>query len=171
MAKKTGLILAGLALAGFGVYEYMKKRNGQLVSVTTVTNDQPPTQLSYPTTGQPSQPADAVVIRDSSPVSSAGRPFDPSSGRPVSNTGDSSSTSITAVGADNTPITSTVNTAVMNWVNADGRPPIVAMGQARIPSEFNGMYAIIAGGWNPTDDQRLFWNQLIAKYDPQHKYL
>jgi len=156
MKNKTPLILAGLGLVGFGVWEYMKKRNQD--TTTTITIDTG-TGLPVSTNNQTSS---TVVTPDTSTQqSSAGRPFAPSGNTSASN----------PIGTDNSPITSGVQSVVMNWVNADGTPPIVAMGQARIPSEYNGMYAIIQGGWNPTPDQRTFWNQLVAKYDPTHKYL
>lgn len=64
----------------------------------------------------------------------------------------------------------TIYATVMQWVNEDGQPPVLAFGQAAVPSEFNGMYQIIStNGWGQpqyTD----FWNNLRNKYDPQHKY-
>lgn len=68
----------------------------------------------------------------------------------------------------------TVYATVMSWVNADGRPPVIAFGAAAVPSEFNGMYDIIINQWQPnlppTPARTAFWNALRNEYDPNHKY-
>jgi hypothetical protein len=154
--NKTLLVLAGFGLAGFGVYEYLKKKN------STVLIDDTGQPVNTPYSNLLPGSTTTTVTTPSKTTQTPGRPF-----APAGNTSDGNDW----VGTDNTPITSAVSTTVMQWVNADGSPPIRAMGAARIPSEFNGMYAIIQGGWNPTPDQRTFWNNLVAKYDPNHNYL
>ncbi len=68
----------------------------------------------------------------------------------------------------------TVYSTVMQWVNSDGRPPVLAFGAAAVPAEFAGMYDIIVNAWgkglNPTTAQSNFWNGLRNEYDPLHKY-
>lgn len=68
----------------------------------------------------------------------------------------------------------TVYATVMQWVNEDGRPPVIAFGQAAVPAEFNGLYDIIVNQWQTgapaTAARTAFWNNLRNEYDPNHKY-
>lgn len=63
---------------------------------------------------------------------------------------------------------------VKAWAGADGRTPVVAMANALIPSEYNGMYDIITNFWNKgvkvvtPSTQQIFWDSLRKKYDPTH---
>jgi len=76
----------------------------------------------------------------------------------------------TQTGSNTSAVSQSVYNTVLSWVQADNKPPSAALLAANIPSEMNGMAAIIAGGWNPTTDQRTFWNAIVNKYDPQRKY-
>lgn len=58
-----------------------------------------------------------------------------------------------------------VEEAVEAWGDADGRTPVLLMINAKVPSEYQGIYGIIQGGWKPTAQQTAFWNALRAKYD------
>jgi len=73
-----------------------------------------------------------------------------------------------------TGISQAVYNKVMEWAHGDGRPPILTMAAALIPSEYNGMYDIITTQWatgaKPTLAQKTFWDDLRGKYDPTHKY-
>jgi hypothetical protein len=70
---------------------------------------------------------------------------------------------------------------VTAWVASDGNPPpMLAMLQAADPAEIAGMNDIITmnlWGDSTTITPNLpqgavtFWNTLINKYDPQHKYM
>lgn len=64
----------------------------------------------------------------------------------------------------------TVYARVMAWINQDGRPPVLAMGAAAVPSEFAGMYNIISNNLWGNSSVTDFWNALRNKYDPDHKY-
>lgn len=76
----------------------------------------------------------------------------------------------TSTGSNTSAVSQSVYNTVLSWVQGDNKPPSAALLAANIPSEMNGMAAIINGGWNPTPDQRAFWNAIVQKYDPQRKY-
>ena len=74
-------------------------------------------------------------------------------------------------------ITQDMYTTVMNWAQTDGRAPVLQMAAAMVPSEYAGMYDLITNFWdkgispgsNPAYQPEVdFWNNLRAKYDPQH---
>lgn len=68
----------------------------------------------------------------------------------------------------------TVYATVLKWAQGVATPPVLAFAAAAVPSEYAGMYDLIANVWtpgkNPDSDQIAFWNALRTKYDPNHQY-
>ncbi len=60
---------------------------------------------------------------------------------------------------------------VAAWVAIQQEPPMIQMLANADPTEIAGMYNIIANNLWGDPSVTAFWNQLVNKYDPQHKYL
>jgi hypothetical protein len=153
--NQKGLLIAlGVGVGGFALYKYMQSKNGMTIPLNTTSPGILPTSTVPTGTNNTAFPPPQSGL-PAPPITSAGRPFEPPS---------------TATGSNNGAITADVRNTVMSWVQADNKPPSAALAMANIPSEFNGMAAIINGGWQPTPDQRTFWNDIVNKYDPMRKY-
>lgn len=152
MAKNNTLLwVGGAGIAGLLVYEWWKGNQG---TAAAVTNTAPGLNSIAPPPGS---------LTTELPIS-------------VANTGVGMPLQLTvpnlaAAGPPN-GIDPTVYTVVQKWGTTDGRAPVMAMLAAAVPSEYAGMYDIIVNAWDAgvqiTQTQDDFWNNLRAKYDPQH---
>ncbi len=145
--KDTMLIVGVLLVGGFIAYEYWK---GQQAATSNATDTGTGTAILPTTTNTP---ADSVVTP--TPTTGTNTPVD-LNGNPLP-----------------AGITQDMYNKVYSWAYADGRAPVIAMANALIPSEYQGMYDIITTQWATgapaTTAQVNFWDNLRTKYDPKHK--
>lgn len=160
MRKKnnTTLVVGVLIVGGFIAYEYWKGQQATATTTSLPTDTSGGGAAILPTsTTTASTPAESIITT-TAPVPTITTPTGP-------------------VDLNGNPLPSGISQNVYNkvysWAYSDGRAPVIAMAQALIPSEYNGMYDIITTQWTtgaaPTTAQRAFWDNLRNKYDPQHK--
>lgn len=143
----------GLAGGAVLLWMYLKKKNA--ASATGPTTTLPAMQ---PTTANASNPTQLLPVASTTPVTTTAQVLDVTPAAPNG-------------------IDPTVYATVSNWVVEDGnKPPKVAMQQAAVPAEFNGMYDLIINWWDKGvpvpygSPEQQFWDALRTKYDPTHIY-
>lgn len=143
MAKNKLFLYAGLGLGGYLVYRWWKGKRTALPSGAAPAPSGPASTLTNPT----HIPSSGVIAPPLTVVPSGSTAAPPP----------------TAGGID-----PAVASVVQKWAQTDGRPPVLAMAAAMVPSEYAGMYSVIVNFWDkniaPDANAVTFWNNLRAKY-------
>lgn len=162
MAKKGNNAFLWLAVLGVGGYLLYKN------STATTTTTNPLTTVPGETAGGTAEDVTPITT----PITAIISPIQTVS--PITASAGFAANNVTIDGgALPSGITQDMYNTVMTWAHADGRAPVIAMADAMIPAEYQGMYDIINNQWGKhataTAAQIKFWDNLRTKYDPTHK--
>lgn len=166
MAKKKNNTIMWLGLVGVVGYLWYTNKGA---TTTTTTTALPSLPANQDTAGSPT---DLHPIAD--PVNAAAIITSPTQTISAAAASALPPTTPQTVSNETLPagISQLVYNTVYTWAYADGRMPVKAMANALVPAEYAGMYDIITNQWGKnlpaTTAQKTFWNNLRAKYDPQH---